>query len=401
VWRLLCDRHEGLLRCALIDTAGTLTMLTAQPLDEPAWAGAVVRGKVVRLLPGLNAALIDIGDKRNGAALLQARDIRPLQQGVPITRCLRAGEMVTAQIKAEGQGGKGATLSMDISLPGRFVVFLPHGEGVRTSKRWPSNDARCQAMRARLREAAPRLGGWLLRVSARTAQDPDSLLMETERMAASWQALAAEIDRDPHRIGVIMEGPGAMERILLEEPITPGALAAWTLSDADLLSRARALAQTLAPDLAALPRLHPSAQPLFDHADLDGQWLALIDRKVPLPGGGWLAFDRTEAMMVVDVNSGDQGGQPLVVNLAACREIARQIRLRNLGGVIIVDFISMRRPADQEALIAAMTGAVADDPAGVEVHGLSKLGLMELTRTRRGPSLSDLANYRTNKSPAR
>ncbi|MDQ2105129.1 ribonuclease E/G [Azospirillum sp. C340-1] len=162
------------------------------------------------------------------------------------------------------------------------------------------------------------------------------------------------------------------------------ALAAWCAD------RAPDLEERVEPFDARLLAAPPDGrQRLFDLRDLDAEIETLLGTRVPLSGGGSLVIERTEAMTVVDVNAGERGN-PLDVNLEAAAEIARQLRLRNAGGIVVVDFVNMRNRGDAERLLAALSRAVEDDPAQTQVYGLSKLGLVEMTRARRGTALMDL-----------
>lgn len=181
-------------------------------------------------------------------------------------------------------------------------------------------------------------------------------------------------------------GPDAVQRLL-----AAGLAAGWTWEalaaiPADV-PRLRRAAQ--AAGLAVPVTMHGTGLPLFEAHDLEEAVAALIEPRVPLPGGGEIVIEPTEALVAVDVNGGERGNA-LSINLAAVKVLARQMRLRNLGGVVVVDFLTLRRRGDRDQLLAAMRNAVATDSAGVEVYGLSRLGLMELVRHRRGKSLGEV-----------
>ncbi|MDE1146118.1 MAG: ribonuclease E/G [Azospirillaceae bacterium] len=397
------------LRRAAVVTDGVLTDLYIDRLDRPALAGAVIRGRVARIVAGMNAAFIDIGTGRPG--LLPAADVRVPQKGKggeakgrpagriegPIGAALKAGQTVLVQVKADPVGAKGALLSMDIALPGRFLVHTPLAAGIHVSKRLGLG-ADAAAERARLttvvRDAVPSgngwPGGWIVRAAA-SGVPADRLALEAEALALDWRQVMKAGDGPP---AVLLPAPHAAVRALLEQTGQPvGAIRVDDRAEPgqDLYADLRRWADDRAPDL--LPQLARAATglPLFDGGDLDGAIARLTRPRVPLPGanGGSLVIERTEALTVIDVNGGERG-DPLAVNLAAVPEIARQLRLRNVGGVVVVDLITLSRPSDRERLILALTGAVADDPGNTQVYGMSRLGLVELTRQRRGPSLLDL-----------
>lgn len=406
---LLIDAADGLWRAAVLGD-GILTDLYIDREDRPSLAGAVILGRVVRVAAGMDAAFVDIGQPRPG--LLPAADVRATPDQPPPPRSgkkgdggragigarLQAGQAVLVQVRADAVGGKGALLSMDVSLPGRFVVHTPLAPGVHVSRRIGGAGPDAAAVRQRLGALLQDVvggaaGGWVVRAAAATA-DPALVAAEAEALALDWRSVRDELAH-PLSPGL---SPGAGPVVLLPAPTAPQralieqggrGLAAITVAGGALLAGLRAWAGLRAPDLAPLMRAHSGTSRLFDQGDVDGAIADLLEPHVPLAQGGSLVIERTEALTVIDVNGGDRG-DPLAVNLAAVPEIARQLRLRNVGGVVVVDFLTLKRPADQERLLLALTGAVADDPGNTQVYGLSRLGLVELTRQRRGPSLLDL-----------
>ncbi|OYD80808.1 ribonuclease E/G, partial [Azospirillum brasilense] len=186
------------------------------------------------------------------------------------------------------------------------------------------------------------------------------------------------------RRALIEHGAAAPSRIIVDDAALARDLADWCAD------RAPDLEERVEPfDARLLAAPSDSRQRLFDLRDLDAEIETLLGTRVPLSGGGSLVIERTEAMTVVDVNAGERGN-PLDVNLEAAAEIARQLRLRNTGGIVVVDFVNMRNRGDAERLLNALSRAVEDDPAQTQVYGLSKLGLVEMTRARRGTALADL-----------
>ncbi|HZH27660.1 MAG TPA: ribonuclease E/G [Azospirillaceae bacterium] len=382
---LLVDRRGALVRAVLVqpgaragEAAGRLVDIALDREGVRLRTGAVCRGRVVQIMSGLDAAFVDVGTAQAG--LLSAKDVRPLRRNTPIGRLLRAGDTVLVQVKAEAHGRKGPTLSMDIALPGRFLVRAPFVDGVRVSRRIAGGGQGLLAKRVR---AIVTGDGWIVRGGAEGA--PDSLLAaEAEHLAVQWRDIAARTDAPP---AVLDPGPPAPVRLLVEhggrplgrlyvdDPATEGILRGWCAA--------------AAPDLADHIEAHRGRPGLFESADIEDEIDALAGKHVPLPGGGWLVVERTEALWVIDVN-GAERQNAAAVNRDAAREIARQLRLRNIGGVVVVDFITPDRPDERERVLNALVDAVADDPVATHVYGMSKLGLVELTRVRRGPPLIDL-----------
>lgn len=393
---LLIDTVGALRRAALL-TDGELTDLYIDRTDRPSLAGAVILGRVARVAAGMDSAFIDIGQARPG--LLPASDVRAAPGAPPSPRpkkgadhgigtVLKAGQAVLVQVRADPVGGKGALLSMDITLPGRYTVHTPLAPGIHVSRRiagaGPDAAAHRQRLTALIRGVAPQ-DGWVVRAAALTAT-PDILVAEVEGLAGVWRAAYAQA-ATVTAPALVLPPPIAPVRALIEQTGQP--VDRIQVAGGDLLLTLKRWAAEQAPDLPALMSPFVGRGSLFDEGDVDGAIAGLLDRYVPLPQGGSLIIERTEALTVIDVNGGDRG-DPLSVNLSAVPEIARQLRLRNVGGVVVVDFITLKRPADQERLLLALSGAVADDPGNTQVYGMSRLGLVELTRQRRGPSLLDL-----------
>jgi ribonuclease E/ribonuclease G len=403
---LLVDRDGPLTRAAVL-ADGRLTDLHIDHADRPSLLGAVILGRVERIATGLNGAFIELGNGLSG--LLPAADVRrpilddesphtrsyrPGAKPAPIGVLLRTGQPVLVQVKADAAGSKGPSLTMDITLAGRFLVHAPLGRDIAVSKRLGSGPERA-ALARRIEQLATG-AGWIVRAGAAQMSD-EMLAAESEALHLQWRAI-----RDNARAGsaprLLHPGPDAPTRALIEQgaaaPATilvddltpPGGI---KIGDGPLLASLRDWCGGHAADL--LPRLsaHQDVQRLFDLRDLDSAIAELLDARVPLPLGGSLVIERTEALTVVDVNAGERSN-PLEVNLDAAAEIARQLRLRNVGGIVVVDFVNMRSRGDAERVLAALSQAVESDPVQTQVYGMSKLGLVELTRARRGTPLPAL-----------
>ena len=388
---LLIDRRGPLLRAAVV-TDGRLTDLHVDHRDrtEPQ-TGSLWRGRVERLSAGLNAAFVDLGTGPSG--LLGATEVRLAggrrpDSGAAIGTLLRCGQTVLVQVKAEAVGAKGPTLAMDISLPGRVLVHVPFRRGVTVSRRVGQGAVRA-ALTRRL-QALTAGEGWIARAGAESAADA-LVAVEAEALVCWWRVLE-RLMAEGAAPDCLAAGPDAGRRAVIGHglrPLTRIAVAAGDPAERRWAEGFAAWCREAAPDLASGFRLHQGPEPLFEHHDLESQFQALTGSRVPLTGGAGLVIERTEALIVIDVNGGERGN-PLAVNLEAAREVARQVRLRNLCGIIVIDFVSMPRRGDGERVLDALAAAVADDPVQSEVHGMSKLGLVEMTRARRGPLLADL-----------
>nr|WP_247887937.1 ribonuclease E/G [Azospirillum brasilense] len=376
-------------------TGGRLTDLYIDHAERPSLLGHVFLGRVERIATGLDGAFVDLGTGKSG--LLSALDARgpkgrPKAKGERIGNLLRTGQTVLVQVRADATGAKGPSLTMDITLPGRFLVHAPLGRDVAVSKRLGSGPERTELAR-RIQDIAPGTG-WIVRAGAATA--PDGLLAaESDALHLAWRQVRDAAERgggpsllltgpDAPRRALIEHGAAAPSRIIVDDAALARDLADWCAD------RAPDLEERVEPfDARLLAAPSDGRQRLFDLRDLDAEIETLLGTRVPLSGGGSLVIERTEAMTVVDVNAGERGN-PLDVNLEAAAEIARQLRLRNAGGIVVVDFVNMRNRGDAERLLNALSRAVEDDPAQTQVYGLSKLGLVEMTRARRGTALAEL-----------
>lgn len=379
---IVIDVRDGRTRAAVLRDGG-LTDLHVDHDRVPLLQGGVFLATAVHVSASLDAAFIDLGTGREG--FLPASDFRGGSGGksAPLTKVLRPGRPIIVQVKAERGGEKGPTVTMDVTLPGRFVVYAPLGKGLALSRRLADAGAR-----ARLKDLLGHMvgaGGWIVRRDAADA-DPERILAEADALVGQWREAEHASSRaaPPKRL---IAPPDAPRRAIIEQG--GRAIRSILVEDAGLAASLRSWLTDRAPDLAHRVAVHDDRLPVFEALGLEETFERLLRRRVDLPGGGSLIIDRTAAMTVIDVNAGDQGNL-LAVNLEAAAEIARQIRLRNIGGIIVVDFINLASRGARERVLDALSRAVADDPAATHVYGMSKLGLVEMTRAHRGADLAAL-----------
>lgn len=329
-------------------------------------AGAVVLGRVVELAPKLGAVFVDIGQER--PAYLQG------------VKGLTQGQAVLAQVKADAHGGKGATLTADIALPGRHLTLTPTRPGLVVSRKL-SDDNRTHLL-DRLAPLVAEGEGVIARTHAIHAGE-DDLAAELASLRAAWAAIAAgRAGRAP----ALLWRPDPLERLLAEHP----GVARVVVDDDAAFAAARGR-------FGAVVERHRDG-PLFDLYDVADHLAAALSPVVHLPCGGRVAIEPTAALTAIDVDSGP--ANPIEANLQAVPVIARQMRLRNIAGQIVVDFISGGGKGALMKLIAALKQAVAGDPTATHVIGMTPLGLIELTRERRGPALADLMQERATTASA-
>ncbi|HEX5539735.1 MAG TPA: ribonuclease G [Methylophilaceae bacterium] len=356
--------------------------------------GNIYRGAVCRVLPGMQSAFVEIGLQR--AAFLHVADILECS-GTDMTRTiqevLHEGQPLMVQVIKEPIGSKGARLTTQISIAGRFLVYLPQQSHIGVSQRI-EDEAERELLRDRLIKLLPedRKGGYIIRTMSETASDAE-LLADVEYLHKVWSNIqaASRSATDRSLIFQDLNLPMRVLRDMLCEE-TEHIVVDSRETCQKLLDFARLYATN------AVPRLehYQGERPLFDLYGVEDEIEKAMSRKVELKSGGYLIFDQTEALTTVDVNTGSfVSGRSLSdtifkTNLEASQCIARQLRLRNLGGIIIIDFIDMDEDEQRTAVLEELKKAVAKDRARTTINGFSALGLVEMTRKRTRESLAHI-----------
>lgn len=360
--------------------------------------GNIYRGTVVRVLPGMQSAFVEIGLPR--AAFLHAADIMEChtEEGAvktdrPIQEVLHEGQSIIVQVIKEAIGTKGARLTTEISIAGRFLVYLPYQKHIGVSQRIDIEEER-EFLRNRLLGLLPeqREGGYIIRTMSENATDAE-LLADIEYLRKVWQKIQTESTKVGER-SLIFYDLSLPRRILRDVVCTE--TTSIRVDSREMFERLKEFAE-LYVSHAVKPLTHYKGErSLFEFYDIESEIEKALSRKVELKSGGYLIFDQTEALTTVDVNTGSfVSGKNLSdtifkTNLEAAQTIARQLRLRNLGGIIIIDFIDMDEDAQREAVLEELRRAVTLDRARINVNGFSALGLVELTRKRTRESLAHL-----------
>ncbi|HEX5313283.1 MAG TPA: Rne/Rng family ribonuclease [Gammaproteobacteria bacterium] len=356
--------------------------------------GNVYRGRVMRVLPGMQAAFVDIGDRRS--ALLQdgtGGEARRAENGpsLSLAAVLREGEALLVQVRKDPLGSKGARLTTRIRLPSRYLVREPGGEGVAVSARIADGEERERLRRLvteLARGASP--GAWLLRTAAAgvSAAELSGEMHRLVRLSDSLVRAATTVSPP----ALVHEEPRLALRLLRDLP--GGELTAMRVDAESLWGAARDFAAEFAPDCTDRIHYHDGAQPIFDQYGIEEEITGALGRRVKLRSGACLVFDETEALTSIDVNSGarvrgrDFASTALAVNLEAAEAIARQLRLRNLGGIIVIDFIDMAKVEHRAMVLETFRRALARDRARSVVGEISQFGLVEMTRERNRESLA-------------
>jgi ribonuclease E len=353
--------------------------------------GNVYLGRVQNVLPSMEAAFVDIGRGRN--AVLYAGEVNWDAAGLEgqpkrIEFALKSGDPVLVQVTKDPVGQKGARLTSQISLPGRFLVFVPDGSMTGISRKLPDNER--SRLKKVLKRVMPEDAGVIVRTAAEGAPD-EALEADVERLKAQWADIsaAATAANPPELLYSEPDLAIKVVRDIFNEDVTSLIVSgdsAWTSLSAYIGS--------IAPDLADRLRHWVEPKDVFAAYRVDEQLMKALDRKVHLPSGGSLVIDRTEAMTVVDVNTGKftgQGGnlEQTVTrnNLEAAEEIVRQLRLRDIGGIIVVDFIDMVLESNRDLVLRRLVECLGRDRTKHQVAEVTSLGLVQMTRKRIGSGL--------------
>jgi ribonuclease G len=362
--------------------------------------GNLYKGRVQRVLPGMQAAFIDVGLERT--AFLHVADIalaRPddtivtLPEVDDIRRLVSAGDEILVQVVKDPIGTKGARLTTFVALPSRFLVYMPRGEGIGVSARIDD-----EAERARLKAAVAGLiqpsapGGYIARTAAQGASI-DALQADMVYLEKLWHHVRGVAASVP--AGQIVHEDLPLPLRILRDELSRG-VATVLVDSAREHARMLDFAAAFIADGGTRMQLYDGPKPIFDLHGIEDELRRALDRKVPLKSGGHVIFDQTESMTTIDVNTGAYVGHRNLeetifrTNLEATVAIARQLRLRNLGGIIIIDFIDMQDESHRRQVIAALERALAADRVQTHIVSLSPLGLVEMTRKRTRESLEHL-----------
>ncbi len=386
-------------RVAVVEN-GAVQELHIERALERGLVGNVYLGKVVRVLPGMQSAFIDIGLER--AAFLHVADLhggngtaRAEALQVPIERQVFEGQTLTVQVIKDAIGTKGARLSTQVSIAGRMLVFLPHDNHIGISQKIGSHELREQ-LRQRMQALVGRPedggGGFILRTNAEEATDTE-LADDIAYLRRAWALIRERAQAKPPG-SLLHQDLSLAERVLRD-------LANESTQTIRIDSRLqfdvlRAFGDTYMPGAGAKLELYRGERPIFDLFSIEEELARALARRVDLKSGGYLIIDQTEALTTVDVNTGGFVGARnfddtiFKTNLEAAGAMARQLRLRNLGGIIIADFIDMTREDHQQAVLAELRKQLARDRTRTTVSGFTQLGLVEMTRKRTRESLAHM-----------
>ncbi len=377
---ILVSEQRNEIRVALVED-GRLAEIYFERPGKQSYLGDIYRAKVENVVPGMDAAFIDFGLEKNGFLYVDEVETEEgRRRGRRIADVLRPGQEITVQVMKDPMGSKGARLTTHLSLAGRYLVYVPGGSGAGVSRRLGQSER--ERLRDLSKELRPRNAGLIVRTHAQ-GKDLEDLRRDLQYLSRLWSRLKkkAETVKAPGLVYDEVDVALEVARDLFNDTCER-----MLVDDERRFKGIKTYLEKIAPDLAARVELYTGDRPLFEAHGVEEQIARALERRVPLPSGGNLVIDYTEALTVIDVNSGRfTAGRSLEetilrTNMEAAREVVRQLRLRDIGGIIVIDFIDMAHVRNREAVLAKLEAELETDRTKTYVVELSPLGLVEMTR---------------------
>lgn len=388
--KIIANISPDEVRMALLEE-GELTEVFFERGESRRIVGNIYKGKIENILPGMQAAFINIGRDKN--AFLYIGDILPsaFNQGGGMDDVLTEGQDILVQIVKEPVGTKGPRATTHLTLPGRYVVLMPTVDYIGVSRR-----INREKERERLREVAEKVrpaGMGLIVRTVAEGKSEEELRRDVQYLHQVWGDLigCSKKVTAPHLLYQDVDLLIRMVRDYLTEDVT-----SFIIDDRAAYDKVRKLLRAISPEFLPRVSLYRGQTNIFAHYKIEGELEKLTKRRVWLKSGGYLVIDRTEALTVIDVNTGKFVGSTCLAdtvfrtNLEAVGEICRQLRLRDIGGIIVIDFIDMDRPEHQKAVLARLEEELKKDHTKTNVLGLTRLGLVEMTRKRIGQGVENV-----------
>jgi ribonuclease E len=380
----------GHTHIAVLEGRSLVEHSLATPTGNESIDGNIYYGRVQNVLPGMEAAFIDIGTPKNGVLYRGdvAFDKADLEGGnkPKIERALKNGQMITVQVTKNPIAHKGARLTQEVSLAGRFLVMVPNEpDTYGISKRLPDDERK--RLRKVLDAVRPDDAGLIVRTAAEGATR-DELERDVRRLRNQWEKISA-LAGQAKQAKLLYQEPDLVLRRIREEFTKE--YRGIVIDDKELYEEIRGYVEAITPELAERVEYYDAEEeglPIFERFHISEQLLKALDRKVWLPSGGSLIIERTEALTVIDVNTGKNVGKSNLEetvfrnNLEAAEEVARQLRLRDIGGIIVIDFVDMEIKNNRDEVMRVFRDALARDKTRTQAFEMSELGLVEMTRKR-------------------
>ena len=391
-----------------VQEGNLLTELYLERHHHRSIVGSVYKGVVTNVLPGMHAAFVDIGLQKDAFlyagdyttnlgdaaramltgdedddADVDVEDLEPRREAPPIEELLQKGQNVLVQVSKESLGTKGARITSFVSLPGRYLVYMPQARHIGVSRRIRDERER-DRLRAALRGLSLPPGGFILRTNAEGKSEGE-FAADVEFLTRLWAQIQARFEQSAAPAALHEEGDLTFR--VVRDLFSPE-VDEFVVDSREVYDKCAGYVEVLVPALKDRVRLWAEPTPIFEALGVEKDIERALRRRVWLKSGGYIVIDHTEALVSIDVNTGKYVGKRdfeqtvLKINLEAVGEIVRQIRLRDLGGIIIIDFIDMEAPEHREQVYRALKRALADDKARTNVLEISELGLVEMTRKR-------------------
>ncbi|MGP4080552.1 Rne/Rng family ribonuclease [Pseudalkalibacillus sp. R45] len=380
--QLLFNMTTSEKRAALVNHGQLVEVMLERPNAYPK-AGNIYVGRVVKVLPGMQAAFVDVGFEQNG--FIHATDLVPKsgKENQTISEKIHEGQWIIVQVKKEASKSKGPLLTENITIPGEHLVYLPFGNYTAVSKKLSEDDT--ERMRKVGDELTAGCEGLIMRTSS-SEVSLEQLDQEVSRLRQQWETLSDRAET-LKRTSLLFEGNTLIERALVH---TSNEEMTYIFDDFDVYRSFK----NKYPNFSEKTYLYKGTENLFSHHNIEQAIHKALQPVVWLKNGGYINIDPTEALTVIDVNTGkftgkqDRDESILETNLHAAEEAARQLRLRNISGMIVIDFIRMNSKDHQEKVIRRLENTFNQDPIRTRIHGFTALGLLELTRQKVKDSLS-------------
>lgn len=389
---LLVTCEKGRCRLALLEN-GEVAEVYIEKHRKRSIVGNIYIGRITNVLPGMSAAFVDIGVGKN--ALLYLQDLVLMEDGSHVRprrigKALKQNDSIVVQVTKDPMSGKGARLTTYLSLPGRLMVYMPQSKRSGVSRRLPERER--ERLRRLAKEIKPAEGSTIIRTAAQKARKKD-LDDDLDYLLKQWAETQEKIASGKKPPAVVYSEPDLAVRVV-RDTVTRE-FRSVLVDNKTEFNRIRDYLSRTAPELKDRVQMHKDKDLLFARYGVDKAIEAALRRKVPLPSGGHLVIDEAEALTAIDVNTGSYTGKKsledtvLKTNLEASVEVVQQLRLRDIGGIIVIDFIDMENPENRVRVLETLETELERDRTKTQVVTLSDLGLVEMTRKNVTEGLAD------------
>ena len=374
--QMLISSSNGVSKVAILE-GPTLVQYYSSENTGKSKVGNIYLGKVKNVLPGMEAAFVSFGEEKNG--VLYVADIEGSTKNSKIENLLKADQEILVQVVKDAMGEKGARLTGQISLPGRYLVLIPNSKTKGISRRLADNER--ERLDKIIRKIKPNNFGVIVRTAAEGVSE-ESLKVDIEKLVEEWKTVSNYQSGDAPKL--IHKEPDVSIKVIREH--LNSTFKKVLIDKKSQHDQVKEYVKLTSPEILDIVDHYDDQLGLFERYHIEDQIKKALDRKVWLPSGGHLIIDRTEALTVIDVNTGKFVGKNSLEetvyenNLEAAEEIARQLRLRDIGGIIVIDFIDMESQKKQQNLLNKFKQELAKDKTRTQVFDISRLGLVEMTR---------------------